>query len=194
MKEKISTYAKKNDMSYLTVYNMVKRGELKSEQLPSGSIRIITENSSKINHNKVILYARASSSENKSNLESQMNRLREYACAKGYTIIKEVKEVGSGLNDKRKQLESIFKNNDWSKIIVEHKDRLARFGVNFIEVLLQNQEKSIEVINKVENNSKEDIMQDFVSIITSFTERLYGLRCSKRKTEQIIKELTKDNE
>jgi predicted site-specific integrase-resolvase len=194
MKEKISTYAKKNDMSYLTVYNMVKRGELKSEQLPSGSIRIITENSSEINHNKVILYARVSSSENKSNLESQMKRLREYACAKGYTIIKEVKEVGSGLNDKRKQLESIFKNNDWSKIIVEHKDRLARFGINFIEILLQNQGKSIEIINEVESNSKEDIMQDFVSIITSFTARLYGLRRSKRKTEQIIKEIIKDNE
>lgn len=193
MKEKISTYAKRNDMSYLTVYYMVKRGELKSEQLPSGSIRIITDNSSN-NHNKVILYARVSSSENKSNLESQMNRLRDYACAKGYIVIKEVKEIGSGLNDKRKQLESVFKNNDWSKIIVEHKDRLARFGVNFIEVLLQNQGKSIEIINEVESNSKEDIMQDFVSIITSFTARLYGLRRSKRKTEQIIKEITKDNE
>lgn len=93
------------------------------------------------------------------------------------------------MNDKRKQLESIFKLNNWNKLIVEHKDRLAQFGVNYIEVLLQNQGKFIEVINEVEGNSKEDIMQDFVSIITSFTARLYGLRRSKRKTETIIKEL-----
>jgi len=57
--------------------------------------------------NKVVLYGRVSSSENKSNLESQLERLRNYASAKGYEIVKEVKEVGSGLNDKRPQSTNI---------------------------------------------------------------------------------------
>ena len=112
-----------------------------------------------------------------------MDRLRNYASAKGYSVIKEVKEIGSGLNDKRQQLEKIFKQNNWDILIVEHKDRLARFGINYIEILLDNLNKKLDIINIAETNSKEDLMQDFISIITSFTARLYGLRRSKRKTD-----------
>jgi len=50
------------------------------------------------------------------------------------------------------------------------------------------QGRELEIVNK-QDNDRDDLMQDFVSIITSFTARLYGLRRSKRKTEQIIKEL-----
>jgi predicted site-specific integrase-resolvase len=141
--------------------------------------------------NKVVLYGRVSSSENKSNLESQLERLRNYASAKGYEIVKEVKEVGSGLNDKRPQLEKILKSDDWDIILVEHKDRFSRFGTNYILLLLEKLGKKLESINNVIED-KDDLMQDFVSIITSFSARLYGLRRSKRKTEQIIEDLKND--
>jgi len=71
---------------------------------------------------------------------------------------------------------------------VEHKDRLTRFGFNYIQILFNQLGKEIEVVNETKND-KEDLMQDFISIITSFCARLYGLRRSKRKTEKIIKEL-----
>jgi putative resolvase len=74
-------------------------------------------------------------------------------------------------------------------IVVEHKDRLTRFGFNYIEQLLKMQSRRIEVINQAENG-KEDLVQDFVSIVISFCARLYGQRRSKRKTERIIAELT----
>ena len=77
-------------------------------------------------------------------------------------------------------------------IIVEHKDRLTRFGFNYIKTLLENENRSIKIINEVENNN-QDLFQDFVSIITSFCARIYGLRRSKRKTEEIIRKL-KDEE
>ena len=64
--------------------------------------------------------------------------------------------------------------------------------MNYIEKLLSLQNRSIEVINEAEN-SRDDLMQDFVSIITSFTVRLYGLRRNKRRTEKIIEELSKEN-
>lgn len=69
------------------------------------------------------------------------------------------------------------------------KDRLTRFGFNYIEQLLAMQGRRVEVINLAENG-KEDLVQDFVSIVTSFCARLYG----KRKTERIIAELQKDEE
>jgi putative resolvase len=120
-----------------------------------------------------------------------MERLKSYAYAKGYTVVKEVREVGSGLNDKRQKLEKVLLSDDWSIIIVEHKDRFSRFGFNYISLLLEKLGKKVEVINEAESE-REDLMSDFVSIITSFTARLYGQRRSKRKTEKIIEELKKE--
>ena len=195
MKKKISTYAKENDLTYHTVYNMVKRGDLPSVVLPSGTI-LIEDTSSRLleSSNRVVLYSRVSSSENKANLDSQMERLRSFSIAKGYTVVKEIKEVGSGLNDNRKKLCDLLNRLDYDIILVEHKDRFSRFGFHFIEILLEKLNKKIEVINHSENNAKNDLMEDFVSIITSFTARLYGLRRSKRRTETLIKELENKNE
>jgi predicted site-specific integrase-resolvase len=120
-----------------------------------------------------------------------MERLKSYAYAKGYTVAREVKEVGSGLNDKRQKLEKVLLSDDWSIIVVEHKDRISRFGFNYISLLLQKSGKRVEVINET-GSEKEDLMSDFISIITSFTARLYGQRRSKRKTEKIIEELNSE--
>lgn len=185
---KLSEYAKKNSMSYRTAFRHWKAGYIKGKQLQSGMIIVFEEQEKENTINNVILYARVSSTENKNNLDRQLQRLKDYASAKGYTIIKEVKEIGSGINDKRPQLQSILEKDNWSKIIVEHKDRLARFGINYLQTLLNKNGRCIEIINVVDNDN-EDIMQDLVSIITSFTARIYGLRRSKRKTEKIIKEL-----
>ncbi len=140
--------------------------------------------------NKVVLYARVSSNENKNNLESQLERLRLFAIAKGYQIVKKIKEVGSGLNDNRSKLNYLLEKelNEFKILLVEHKDRLTRFGFNYIDILLKSHNKQIEVVNLVDND-KEDLIQDFLSIITSFCTRIYGQRRSKRKTEKLIKEL-----
>jgi predicted site-specific integrase-resolvase len=73
-------------------------------------------------------------------------------------------------------------------IVVEHKDRLTRFGFKYIETLLAMQGRSIEAVNVTENPI-EDIIADFVSILYSFCAKLYGQRRAKRKTEKIVKEL-----
>ena len=113
-----------------------------------------------------------------------------YICkllGKGYKVHDIIKEVGSGLNDDRKKLIKILKDPSITKIVVEHKDRLTRFGFNYIKIL-SNAE--IEVVNNVDNN-EQDLMQDFVSLVTSFCARLYGRRRTRRVTEKIIEELTK---
>lgn len=81
-----------------------------------------------------MLYARVSSSQNKDNLDSQTERLRQYATLSGYNVVKEVKEIGSGLNEDRKRLNTLLSKdlNSFDYIIVEHKDRLTRFGFNCI--------------------------------------------------------------
>lgn len=190
---KLSEYARRNSITYRTAQNHWKLGLIKGKQLATGTIVVFEESDDIVSENKVVLYARVSSTENKVNLEKQLERLRNYASAKGYIVIKEVKEIGSGLNDKRPLLQSLFERDDWRKLIVEHKDRLARFGINYIQVLLNKTNRQIEIINET-NNDNEDILQDLVSIITSFTARIYGLRRSKRKTERIIEELKNEEE
>ena len=138
--------------------------------------------------NKVVIYCRVSSSQNKSNLETQKQRLISYANAKGYSVSNVVEEIGSGFNDKRPKLESLLNKGDFTTLIVEHKDRLCRSGFNYIDLLLKQQDKKIEVVNEVDSDEKS-LIEDFVSIITSYAARIYGQRRTKRATESIIQSL-----
>ncbi len=81
-----------------------------------------------------------------------------------------------------------MQQDDYQILIVEHKDRLARFGIRYMELLLKRLEVKLEVVNLAENG-KDELMQDLVAIITSFAARLYGQRRAKRKTEKIIETL-----
>ena len=192
---KASEYAKKMSLNVRTVYRYYHNGKIKGYQdKETVTIFILNpfknENNEDNLKNKVVLYARVSSSENKTNLESQLEKLRLFASSKGYQIVKEIKDIGSGLNDNRSKLNELFEKelNNFEILLVEHKDRLTRFGFNYIDILLKSHNKKIEVINLVDNN-KEDLIQDFVSVITSFCARIYSQRISKRKVEKLIKEL-----
>lgn len=136
----------------------------------------------------VVCYARVSSSENVSNLESQAERIVAYSNVTGLGVNQVVKETGSGLNDKRKKLMSVLLNPDVTHIVVEHKDRLTRFGFNYINEWMRDRGVKLIIVNDVVSD-RDDLMQDFVSLVTSFVARLYGLRRSKRRTEQLIEEL-----
>lgn len=102
---------------------------------------------------------------------------------------KVVEECGSGLNDNRKKLKDLLTDGKTNRIVVEHKDRLTRFGFNYISKLWKGE---IVIINEVKED-EDDLMQDFISLVTSFTARIYGRRRSKRNTEKLIKELNEDN-
>jgi len=188
---KLSDYAKKLGINYKTAWRYFKDGKLNAYQTHTGTIIVNDEITLNTNSN-VAIYCRVSSSENKSNLESQKKRLMDYCAAKGYKISRTITEFGSGINDSRKQWLSLIKDKSISLIVVEHKDRFSRFGFNAYKILLQLQNRNIEVINDSENQ-KEDLLQDFTAIITSFCARLYGQRRSKRKTEKLINELKNDN-
>ena len=112
-------------------------------------------------------------------------RLEAYCCAKGYSIVRVVKEVGSGVNDHRQKLMKLLQQTDYDLIVCEHKDRLSRVGFNYLLVLLKQTNRDIEVVN-IATEKTDDLMQDFVSIITSFCARLYGIRRRTRKTHEIV--------
>lgn len=92
------------------------------------------------------------------------------------------------MNDNRKKLNQLLSDRAFNILVVEHKDRLTRFGARYIEILLESTDRRLEVVNGVADD-KEDLMTDFASVITSFCARLYGMRRAKRKTEKLINEL-----
>ena len=187
---KLSAWAKRMGITYKTAWRWFREGKIEGAfKTPSGSI-FVPDEAKKEDY--VVIYARVSSSENKANLDAQAERLRQYALAKGYRIREVVKEIGSGINDNRKRLQKLLRDGKATKILVEHKDRLTRFGFNYLKTLLANQGCEIEVVNESKEDKKE-LMDDLIAIITSFCARYYGLRRSKRKTEKIIEELKRDD-
>ena len=139
------------------------------------------------------MYARVSSSEQrKTNLETQAERLTQFAIANGWVVDKVIKEVGSGLNDERKKLTDLLRSDvKIDRIIVEHKDRLTRFGFNYLQILADKLGFEIVVVNPTMTDH-DDLMQDFTSIITSFCARLYSRRRAKRQTEKLIQSLNQE--
>lgn len=171
---KLSVYAREVGVSYRTAFRWFKSGKIQGRQMDTGTILITEPTGEPVVPErplKAAIYTRVSATENKVNLDGQAKRLTDYCAAKGYPITHIIKEIGSGVNDARPKLLKLITDPTITLIVVEHKDRLTRFGFNYIEQLLKIQGRKIEVINLAENG-KEDLVQDFVSIVTSFCARL----------------------
>ena len=189
---KLKEWAKRQGVHSNTAYRWFHQGLIEGAYQEPTTTSIFVklpnkeESVEKRNKNRVILYARVSSSTNKASLDGQIERMKLYAAAKGYLIVDEVKEIASGLNENRKKFNSVLERTDYDILLVEHKDRLIRFGYNYIEMLLKNKNQSIEIINTTESKDKtQELTEDFISIVTSFCGRLYGAN-RKKKTKKII--------
>ncbi len=185
---KLSDYAKQQGVRYETAWRWFRDGKIKGHRIGAHTILVDEEKPPSSPQQKVAVYARVSSAENKVNLESQAERLVAYCTAKGYQVAKVVKEVGSGVNDARPKFLALLEDQSIGLIVVEHQDRATRFGFRYLETLLKAQSRTLEVVNQAEN-STEDLLADLTAIIYSFCARLYGQRRAKRKTEKIVQEL-----
>jgi predicted site-specific integrase-resolvase len=185
---KLSAYAKKYGITYRTAFRWWQQGQIKGFQKPSGTIIVTEDEEDTPLATKaiapVVIYARVSSPKQKENLDRQVVRLEDYCAAKGYQVGRVVKEIGSGVNDSRRKFLSLLSDPKITTIVVEHKDRATRFGFRYLEVLLAQQHRVIEVANLAENN-REDLLHDLSSIVYSMCARLYGQRRAKQKQELI---------
>lgn len=187
---KLSKYAEKIGVKRATATKWFHKGLIKGAyQLPTGTIivpdKIFNEKENEVG--ETVIYARVSSTERrKTDLEYQAKRMSDFCISNGWKIDRIVKEVGSGLNDSRPKLMELFEGKrNIQRIVVEHKDRLTRFGFNYLSALAKA--KGIEIIVADETESpKEDLMLDFVSVITSFCARMYGHRRGKKKKDKIL--------
>lgn len=164
-------------VSYKTAYRWWKDDKLDAYQSHIGTI-IVREQPDR--PTGVALYARVSSADQKEDALRQMQRLRDYAAAKGYQVTVEVTEIASGVNDNRPKLNKLLRDPKIGVIVVEHKDRLTRFGWGYIEVLFETTGRRLETI--FPSDTDDDLVDDFVAVITLMAARIYGRRNSKRRT------------
>ena len=187
---KLSTWAKKQGISYKTAWRWFKRGVLPvtAEQTATGTI-LVKEPS---NHSTdVALYARVSSNDQKQDLDRQIVRLLEFAHGRGWTVVQTVAEVGSGLNAHRPKLLKLLQHSRCRTILVEHRDRLMRFGSEYIEAALTAQGKQLVIVDSQE--LKDDLVQDMIEVLTSFCARLYGRRSARNRAKKAIEAIQGDH-
>lgn len=157
-------------------------------RIPESEIRRIQGISS--NDTLIVGYARVSSASQKDDLATQVDLLKRNGIE---TILT---DVGSGLNENRKNYQKLLKmivERKLSKIIVSYPDRLTRFGFSTLESFCSSFGVKIEVLNEnVYKTPQEELVQDLITIIAHFSGKLYGLRSHKsKKIVDAVKEVMK---
>ena len=132
----------------------------------------------------VVVYARVSSHDQRRDLDRQVARLAGWATGSGYTGGEVVTEVGSGLNGKRPKLRRVPSDPAASVIVVEHRDRLARFGVEHLEAALAAHGRKIVVADHGE--TADDLVRDMIEVLTSMCARLYGRRGARNRAMRAV--------
>ena len=136
-----------------------------------------------------VIYARVSSHDQQKN--GDLDRQALFLTERVNDLINPLilKEVGSGLNDKRKNLNKLIQmvmNDEVNRVFVTYKDRLTRFGFNYLNSIFEVKGVPIIVVKDVskQKNVQEELVEDMMSLIASFSGKLYGLRSKGNKKKQ----------
>lgn len=184
--KKLSEWAKENGVHYRTAMIWMHEGKLPVQvvQTPGGHYRVVDNTPVPLTSGKSVLYGRVSSHDQKTDLTRQIDRLRSFASGLGLRDVEVVEELGSGLNGKRPKLLKLLADPTITRIVVEHQDRLARFGVEYIEAALLAQGRTLVIAEAGEQ--KLDLVQDFIDVVTSMCARIYGRRAASNRAKRAL--------
>ena len=182
MNDLISTgkLAKLLGVSLSTIYRWLKRGKIEEPLRTFGNHRRFNENNFKEKNSKTILYSRVSSYGQKDDLKRQSNKILTFAKENNYKNIELIEDIGSGLNYNKKGFKLLLNkivNRQINTIIIQHKDRLSRFGIGIIQSFAKEFGTNIMIIEKEIDKSKDiKLMNDLMALLTSFTGSIHGRR------------------
>ena len=145
-------------------------------------LRELKNNLSPQREEKVVAYCRVSTKSQTDDLEKQVENVKSYMYAKGYSF-EVITDIGSGINYKTKGLQeliSLIDSNQVTKVVILYKGSLVRFGFELFQILCELHDVEIEIIDNSEQ-SKEELTNDLIQIVTLFANKLYGSRSKKTK-------------
>ena len=198
----IGKFAKLIGKTEQTLRNWDKKDILKPHHVTESGYRYYSQQ--QLNHflgiknteqttKKIVGYCRVSSKKQKDDLERQTENVKTYMLAKGYQF-EIISDIGSGINYNKKglnQLIDMITNSEVDKIVVLYKDRFVRFGFELIENLCHKYGTTIEVIDNTETTEEQELVEDFIQIVTAFSCKFEGKRANKAK--KMIKELLEND-
>jgi predicted site-specific integrase-resolvase len=186
---RLAAWARRQGISYTTAWRWVKDDVMPVpwQQSPTGTILVDAPMEEK--PSAVALYARVSSHDQRGDLDRQLARLSSYAAEHDLHVVEAVAEVGSGLNGKRRKLLRLLSDATIAAVVVEHRDRFARFGSEYLEAALAASGRRLIVVDSSEMN--DDLVQDMISVLTSFCARLYGKRSARNRAISIERALAR---
>ena len=198
-------FAEMIGVSVKTLQRWDKEGKLKAYRTPTDRryythkqyVDYMGESNSK--NGKTVIYTRVSTSNQKDDLNNQVEFLKQFANARGIIVDEIFEDIGSGLNYNRKKWNKLIEDcmlGLIKTIIVAHKDRFIRFGYDWFERFLKSNDVEIIVVNNEKASPEQELVNDLISIIHVFSCRIYGLRKYKKQIEEdedIAKELQNRN-
>ncbi|MCC6034910.1 MAG: IS607 family transposase [Desulfurococcaceae archaeon] len=179
-------------MSYSTLSRWVREGRIRAIRtaggvfrIPESEVRRIAEGLPISKEVRAVIYARVSSADQKSDLERQVEYLTQYCSSKGYRVTDVLSDIASGLKTDRKGLLKLFNyvvNRQVDVVVVAYRDRLTRFGFEYLEHFFKQYGVRIEVaFGEEPKNAYQELVEDLIETVTSFAGKLYGLRSRKKK-------------
>ena len=155
---------------------------LQVERFPTGRYYVVVPHDQA---GRCVVYARVSSADQKEDLDRQVGRVVEWATRQGLSPDEVVKEVGSGLNGARRKLHGLLGDPTVGTIVVEHRERLCRFGFEYVEAALTG--RGARVVVMEDEEVEDDLVRDVTEVMTSLFARLYGRRSARRRAERAVK-------
>jgi len=181
---KLAEWARVNGVHPQTAYRWFRQGTMPvpARRLPSGTILVDAPESP--SGGRAVLYARVSAHDQRADLDRQVARLTAWATGQGVAVAEVVTEVGSGVNGKRPKLQRLLADPSATVIMVDHRDRLARFGVEHLEAALSAQGRRLVVVDPGE--SGDDLVPDMIEVLTGFFARLHGRRGARNRAMRAV--------
>jgi putative resolvase len=182
---RLRDWAEREGIHYQTAWTWVCDGKMPVpfSRTPTGTI--LVDVPERTVPGRTVVYARVSSHDQRADLERQVARLVEWATTQRLAVEEVITEVGSGMNGKRRRFARVLADPTATTIVVEHRDRLARFGVEYLEAALMAQGRRIMVTDPGETT--DDLVRDMTEVLTSFCARLYGRRGAANRAEKALR-------
>jgi len=154
-----------------------------ARRLPSGTIMVDVVGGG-TPQGQVVVYARVSSAGQRADLDRQVARVTAWVTGQNVAVSRVVTEVGSALNGPRKKFLGLLRDPDVSTIVVEHRDRFARFGAEYVQAALSAQGRRLLVADPA--GVDDDLVADVTEILTSLCARLYGRRAAAERVGRAV--------
>ena len=177
---------------FVTLKRWIYSGKIRAVKTPTGrwmipesEIEGIIGGKGEVKEVRAVIYARVSSSDQKSDLERQVEYLTQYCTAKGYRVVDVLSDIASGLKANRRGLMKLFNyvvNKQVDVVVITYKDRLTRFGFEYLEFFFKQYGVRIEAVYGEEpKDAYQELVEDLLAIVTFFAGKLYGVRSHKKK-------------